>query len=130
MKFPTSQQVAVCVGAATGNLGKLTTASAESARTAVEIAIGLVGPMALWLGLVKVLEEAGLMRSLPRDAPPRAHALSAHKKQEARVLDTRASLHSLSTPTLGRSQKMKKSNTNAPSKRRANRGSFRNLRQP
>ncbi len=34
------------------------------AKTAVELAIGLIGIMALWLGVMKIAEEAGLIRKL------------------------------------------------------------------
>ncbi len=34
----------------------------DYASTAVNIAIGLIGIMALWLGLMKIAEEAGLIK--------------------------------------------------------------------
>jgi spore maturation protein A len=40
------------------------------AGTAVTIAIGLIGIMALWLGVMKVAEEAGLVQSLARGLKP------------------------------------------------------------
>lgn len=45
--------------AATGR--RLNSALLEGARTAVEICIGLVGIMALWLGLLNVAKDAGLL---------------------------------------------------------------------
>jgi spore maturation protein SpmA len=51
----------VFVALFTGRMEEVSKASFESAKRAVELAIGLVGAMALWLGLVKVAEEAGLM---------------------------------------------------------------------
>jgi spore maturation protein SpmA len=48
----------------------VTQASIASARSAVELAIGLVGQLALWLGFMTVLREAGLMRSLARGLAP------------------------------------------------------------
>jgi spore maturation protein A len=41
-------------------LGRVTSAALEGAGTAVEIAIGLIGIMALWLGVMKVAQEAGI----------------------------------------------------------------------
>ncbi len=58
--------VAVVVGAATGRLDAVTKAAFDSARGAVELAIGLVGVMALWLGVMKIAEAAGLARALAR----------------------------------------------------------------
>jgi spore maturation protein A len=40
------------------------------AGTAVTIAIGLIGIMALWLGVMKVAEEAGLVQTLARGLKP------------------------------------------------------------
>jgi spore maturation protein A len=51
-------------------LRRVTNAVFDMAGTAVEIAIGLIGVMALWLGVMKVAEEAGLVRALARAAAP------------------------------------------------------------
>ncbi|MCJ8280267.1 MAG: spore maturation protein [Rivularia sp. ALOHA_DT_140] len=48
----------------------VTKASFESAETAVEISIGLIGVMALWLGLVRVLEAGGLMYTIAKYLKP------------------------------------------------------------
>jgi spore maturation protein SpmA len=45
-------------------------ASIASANSAVEIAIGLIGAMALWLGLMRVLRDAGFMAALARALSP------------------------------------------------------------
>lgn len=45
-------------------LGQVTTAAIDAAKLGVEIAIGLIGIMALWLGIMKVAEEAGAVRIL------------------------------------------------------------------
>jgi spore maturation protein A len=42
----------------------VTNAALDYARTAVNIALGLIGIMALWLGVMKVADEAGLVRIL------------------------------------------------------------------
>jgi len=60
----------VVVAAATGHMAALPGAIAESAGRAVTLSIGLVGILALWLGLMKVAEEAGLVRALGRMARP------------------------------------------------------------
>ena len=51
-------------------LGKITNAAIESSGTAVKLAIGLIGVMALWLGLMKVAEEAGIIRIIARIVRP------------------------------------------------------------
>ncbi|MFH2124151.1 MAG: nucleoside recognition domain-containing protein [Pseudomonadota bacterium] len=54
----------------TGKMDALTKASFESAKDAVVLAIGLIGPMALWLGIMKVAEAGGLMQIIARRVRP------------------------------------------------------------
>jgi spore maturation protein A len=61
---------AVVAAALTGSVAELTGSIAESAGRAVSVAIGLVGVMTLWLGLMRVAEEAGLVTSLARLVRP------------------------------------------------------------
>ena len=61
---------ATVVAAYSGKMGALAEASLKSAETAVELAIGLVGVMALWLGILKVVEVAGLMRFVAQAIRP------------------------------------------------------------
>jgi spore maturation protein A len=60
----------LAVAAATGRVSALTPAIAASAERAVTLSLGLVGVMSLWLGIVKVAEEAGLVRAVARAARP------------------------------------------------------------
>lgn len=62
--------ISVAVAAASGRMGALTAAALESAGRAVTLALGLAGVMALWLGLMRVAEEAGLVRLVGRAARP------------------------------------------------------------
>jgi len=48
----------------------ITQAALDIAGTAVNIALGLIGIMALWLGVMKVAEEAGLLKVLTRVLTP------------------------------------------------------------
>jgi len=48
----------------------VTQTALDYAGTAVNIAIGLIGIMALWLGVMKVAEEAGLLKILTRMLAP------------------------------------------------------------
>ena len=48
----------------------VTQAALDYATTAVTIALGLIGVMALWLGVMKVAEEAGLLRIVTRLLTP------------------------------------------------------------
>jgi len=62
--------IALIVAIFTGNAGALTKASVDSAKTAVEISLGLVGIMTLWLGIMRVAEQAGLVAMLSRVLRP------------------------------------------------------------
>jgi len=55
----------LCAGF-TGNMHQVTLRSFESAKEAVELAINLIGIMALWLGIMRVVQDAGLLRIIAR----------------------------------------------------------------
>lgn len=61
---------AVFLAALSGQMQALTDAIVSSARGAVELAIGLVGLMAFFLGLMRVIEDAGALRHLARLVGP------------------------------------------------------------
>ncbi|HEY0139340.1 MAG TPA: nucleoside recognition domain-containing protein [Thermoanaerobaculia bacterium] len=58
--------VALVVAMFLGTAEAVTKGAVDSAKTAVEIAIGLVGVMTLWLGIMRVAEAAGLVSLLGR----------------------------------------------------------------
>lgn len=58
--------IATVTAAYTGKMENITKAMFDSAKGAVMLAIGLVGPMALWLGIMKVVEAGGLMKIIAR----------------------------------------------------------------
>lgn len=67
--------IALVVGAVNGRLDAVTKAAFDGAKTAVEIAIGLVGVLALWLGVMKIAERARLVELLARGIRPLARRL-------------------------------------------------------
>ena len=60
----------VCYASWTGQMKAVADQSAEAAKSAVALAIDLIGIMAFWLGLMRVLEAGGLMQSLARGLNP------------------------------------------------------------
>ncbi|HYS54523.1 MAG TPA: nucleoside recognition domain-containing protein [Thermoanaerobaculia bacterium] len=62
--------IALLVAAFNGTAAALTKGGVDSAKTAVEIALGLVGIMTLWLGIMRVAEKAGLISLLGRALRP------------------------------------------------------------
>ena len=62
--------IALVVAAFNGTAEAVTRGAVESAATAVQIAIGLVGIMTLWLGMMRVAEAAGLVSLVGRVLRP------------------------------------------------------------
>ena len=62
--------VSVVAAALTGRMADLTGAAADAAGKAVTVSLGLVGLLTLWLGLMRVAEEAGLVSLLARAVRP------------------------------------------------------------
>src|SRR6202158_2124536 len=62
--------IALVVAIFTGNAAGGTRGAGDSAKTALEIALGLVGIMTLWLGIMRVAEKAGLISMLGRALRP------------------------------------------------------------
>lgn len=62
--------LALVIAAFNGTMEAVSKAAVDSAKTAVEIAIGLVGIMTLWLGMMKIAEAAGLVALLGRALRP------------------------------------------------------------
>jgi len=62
--------LAVVLGGINGKIEDVTKAAIEAAGNSVTIAIGLIGVMALWLGIVKIAEDSGLMRLVARAIAP------------------------------------------------------------
>ncbi len=79
---------AVLYGAFAGTMAEVSRASIDSATSAVTLALGLIGAMAFWLGMMRIVREAGLFHILARklrplmtwlfpDVPPDHPAMSA-----------------------------------------------------
>lgn len=62
--------ISVVVGTITGRIDLVTEAAISMSKTAVEIAIGLIGNMALWLGIMKIAEESGLIKIIAKIIKP------------------------------------------------------------
>lgn len=62
--------LAVIVGLIEGHLNDVVLAITHSAKTAFELALGLSGIMALWLGIMNIATESGLMNHIARALRP------------------------------------------------------------
>ena len=62
--------ISVVAGIFTGRIDAVTEAAINMSKVAVEISIGLIGIMALWLGIMKIAEASGLIRIIARGLRP------------------------------------------------------------
>lgn len=56
----------IIVGALRGNIEAVTEAAISNAELAVAISLGLIGLMALWLGIMRIAEDSGLVSSISK----------------------------------------------------------------
>jgi spore maturation protein SpmA len=88
---------AVATAAINGTMPAVNQALMDSARQAVELALGLIGTMALWLGLMRVLRDAGVMTSIARGLAPLMTRLfpdvpAEHPAMSAMILNMSANI--------------------------------------
>jgi spore maturation protein SpmA len=62
--------LAVAIGGWNDRLNEVTAGAFEGAKTAVTIALGLIGVMALWLGVMRLAERAGLVQRIAHGLRP------------------------------------------------------------
>ena len=62
--------LAVLIGGWNDKLKEVTEGAFDGAKVAVTIALGLIGIMALWLGLMRLAERAGLVQKIARGLRP------------------------------------------------------------
>ncbi len=67
--------IAILVGVFNGTLSDVTNAAVDSAKVSVDIALGLIGIMAMWLGIMKIAEKGGLIKILARGIRPLARMI-------------------------------------------------------
>ena len=62
--------VGVLYGAFTGNIEAVSNAALDSAREAVDLCITMIGVMGLWVGLMEIAKNSGLIRRMTRGIQP------------------------------------------------------------
>lgn len=63
----------VVYAACTGNMGAVTNAALDSAGEAVSLCITMAGVMALWMGLMEIGQQSGLLDKLTKGISPFLH---------------------------------------------------------
>jgi spore maturation protein SpmA len=94
-------QLQLPAGAVEAPMEALGSGAVKAAEGAVSLGLGLIGSMALFLGLLKVAEAAGVMRGLARLLAPLLHRLfpqvpPAHPAMGAMVMNVSANVLGLS----------------------------------
>ncbi len=56
--------IGILTGIINGNVQAVTDAAIQSAKTAVELSIGMIGMMSMWLGIMKIAEKSGLINKI------------------------------------------------------------------
>ncbi|HEV2842263.1 MAG TPA: nucleoside recognition domain-containing protein [Chthoniobacterales bacterium] len=74
--------LAVAIGGWNDRLNEVTAGAFDGAKTAVTIALGLIGVMALWLGVMRLAERAGLVQRIARGLRPVMRRLFPHVPTE------------------------------------------------
>lgn len=62
--------LAIVLGGINGKIENVTKSAIDAASSSVTIAIGLIGTMALWLGIMKIAEDSGLLALAARAITP------------------------------------------------------------
>lgn len=62
--------IGVAAGIYNDKIDAVTNAAIDMAKVSVEISIGLIGIMALWLGIMKIAEASGLIKVIARGLRP------------------------------------------------------------
>lgn len=89
--------LAVAVGAVQGRISQVVAAVTDSAKLGFEVALGLVGIMVFWLGIMNIAKESGLVIRLASALRPLLHKLfpdvpSDHPAMGAMVLNIAANM--------------------------------------
>ena len=67
--------IGIIYGAFTGNLEAVTDAALQSAQDAITLCITMMGVMSMWVGLMEIAKEAGIVERLTRIIGPVLHFL-------------------------------------------------------
>lgn len=89
----------IIVAALNGRIDTVTESAMKAAELGVETAFGLIGVMSLWLGLMKLAEDAGFVRALARFFGPVIRRLFPTLKHDSPALG--AIIMNLSANILG-----------------------------
>ncbi len=79
--------IGILVAAFTGNMAEVTNGAIDAAKEAVTVCITMVGVMSMWTGVMKIGEEAGVIRSMSRGLRPILKRLFPDVPENHRAMD-------------------------------------------
>ena len=83
--------IAVVYGTVTGNVKAVGNAAVDSSKEAVELCVSMLGVMALWTGLMRIAEAAGLTKKFRKAMRPVLHFLFPDVPADSKANDYIAS---------------------------------------
>lgn len=78
--------IGIIVATFTGTIPSITTASIDSARSAVDVIIQMVGVVCMWTGLMKIAEKSGLIGSISDKMMPLLRWLFPDVPKESKAM--------------------------------------------
>jgi spore maturation protein A len=78
---------AILVGAANGRLEAVGTAALEGASAAIQLCLGILGPVCLWTGVTELLSESGASSALARAMRPVLSLLFPGQRQNKPLME-------------------------------------------
>ena len=80
--------IGIVYGSLTGNLQSTADAALSSAQEAVQLSLTMCGIMALWVGLMEIAKDAGLVDKIKQSIEPRFRFLFPQKPKKHPAKDT------------------------------------------
>lgn len=77
--------VGIVYGSLRGRMPSITEAALASSKEAISLCITLMGAMCFWVGMMKIAEKSGLLRSLAKKLEPVLHFLFPAIKRETKA---------------------------------------------
>lgn len=77
--------IGIVYGCLTGKTAEITQAALDSAKEAVSLCITMTGVMCFWVGMMKIAEKAGMIRTLASKMEPVLHFLFPDLRYETKA---------------------------------------------
>lgn len=79
--------IGIFYGAFTGNMENISNAALESAKDAVNLCITMLGVMGVWVGLMKIAENAGIVKGMTKILMPFAKFMFPNVDKDSKAME-------------------------------------------